>query len=192
LGQSVIKSNPKSGWGAARHKLSDAGESSMQINPKGRKWRKWLRRFARWGNNGFITTFLGFVLTGLLAAAFAKQLDNWAKQREVDAANRTRAVDAVKEISDLLYERRVRSVIYASALENGAREADVTPAKRAYEDAFARWNTKLQSNMLRVREISGGIGSEERSLIEIQFINYLGPLLNSEQVRLSRIPCVRI
>jgi hypothetical protein len=158
--------------------MSGARESSMKLNPKGQKWRKWLRRFARWGSNGLITTFLGFILTGLLAAAFAKQLDNWAKQREVDAANRTRAVDAVKEISDLLYERRVRSVMYASALEHSGQEAEVAPARRSYDDAFARWNTKLQSNMLRVREISGGLGSEERSPIEIQFRDYLGPRLN--------------
>jgi hypothetical protein len=150
-------------------------EGGLRVN---RTLWKWMRRLTRWSANPLALAVLGFVLTGILGAIFTHKLDSNAKRREEEAASRMRAFGAVREISDLLYERRVRSVMYASTLEHGAREAEVTPAKKAYEDAFARWNAKLQSNTFEIREITGNIGRRERSPLEEQFLKYLQPLLN--------------
>lgn len=142
-----------------------------------RLW-KWVRRLIRWSTNPLALAVLGFLLTGILGTYFTHILNSGAKQREQETASRARAFEAVREISDLLYERRVRSVMYASALEHGARATEVTAAKKAYEDAFARWNTKLQSNTFRIREMTGNVGHQERSPIEGMFLTYLQPLLN--------------
>lgn len=147
----------------------------MQVN--GAIW-KWIPCLAGWSTNPAAVAVLGFALTGILGTYFVHQLDDYAKQREEETASRRRAFEAVRDISELFYERRVRSVMYASALEHGAREAEVTPAKKAYEDVFTRWNAKLQSNTFQIREITGNVGSQKRSSLEEQFLQYLQPLLD--------------
>ncbi|WP_159351526.1 hypothetical protein, partial [Roseomonas harenae] len=121
---------------------------------------------------------LAFFLTGVLGVVFSKMLDDWSRQRQVEATVRERAVESLREITDLLYERRTRSELVASSIRRDAGEAEVRARKSAYDDAYIRWNTKLQSNLFRIREMTSGavtIGGYSR--FEFYAERYLVPLL---------------
>ena len=108
-------------------------------------------------------TVVGFVLTGVIGAVFTWWLNSLSTEREIergdrvriaqlDAAAHTRAVEAVKELTDLINERRTRAVLVASSIYRGAAITEAEARKTAYDDVYVRWNTKLPSVSLRIRE----------------------------------------
>ena len=66
---------------------------------------------------------------------------------------------AVQELSTFIYERYSRSALLLSALRRHSREPvpesmeEVVERKRAYDEAYFRWNSHLQSNLFLVREV---------------------------------------
>jgi hypothetical protein len=97
--------------------------------------------------------FITFLLTGVVATAFAKWLDNLSKAHEVELAAQQRAVDSVRNITDLIYERRTRGVLLSSSIKRNATLDEIKQRKQAYDDVFVRYNSTLQSNMFRIRDI---------------------------------------
>jgi hypothetical protein len=94
-----------------------------------------------------------FLLTGLAATFVSKWLDDMSKARELDLAAHERAVESVREITNLLYERRTRANMLSSAILRGANLDEIKDRKKSYDDVFVRYNATLQSNMFRIREI---------------------------------------
>jgi hypothetical protein len=81
-----------------------------------------------------------------------KQLD---EARELALAREA----ALNSYSKLIYERRVRSELLASALKRHARgptpdsKQELVERKRAYDEAYAVWNANVLTNLLLVRKI---------------------------------------
>jgi hypothetical protein len=104
------------------------------------------------------------MLTGIGGAGFTWWLNSLSNMREAEraeraktaeyeAAGRSRAVEAVREITDLINERRTRAVLIAYAVHRQSSQAEIEARKLAYDDVYVRWNTKSQSISLRIREI---------------------------------------
>lgn len=159
--------------------------------------RHWRAALWRGSSNPLVTTVVAFLLTGLLGGYFSHVLDERAREREEaaeararqqqeEAAARGRAVEALRDVTDLLYERRARSELLASAIRRGAREAEIVARKQAYDDAYLRWNARLQSNLFRIREITGSARRDEYSAFEAKLEAHLAPLLRAADACVTR------
>ena len=93
-------------------------------------------------------------MTGVIGAAFTWWLNTLSGARDVEVARRARAAEAVREITDLINERRTRAVLVAYAIHRKSSQTEVEARKTAYDDVYVRWNTKSQSISLRIRDIS--------------------------------------
>jgi hypothetical protein len=96
---------------------------------------------------------LAFFLTGIAATLFSKWLDELSKAHELEIAAQRRAIESVADVTNLLYERRMRASMLASAISRGADVTEIRDRKKLYDDVFVRYNATLQSNMFRIREI---------------------------------------
>jgi hypothetical protein len=130
-----------------------------------------LKQLGEASRHPLFITLVGFILTGIIGAAFTWYLNSYSTAREADraerartaefeATRRTREVDAVRELIELINERRTRAMLVASAIHRQSTEAEVEDRKRAYDDVYVRWNTKIQSLTLRIREIFKAAHSE--------------------------------
>jgi hypothetical protein len=68
-------------------------------------------------------------------------------------ASRQRAIESVRVITDLLYERRTRGIMLTSSITRGADLEEIKDRKKSYDDVFVRYNSTLQSNLFRIREM---------------------------------------
>ena len=100
-----------------------------------------------------VITIVGFILTGVIGAGFTWKLNSLSTASEIEAARRARAVEAVREVTDLINERRTRAMLVAFAIHRQSPGTEVEARKSAYDDVYVRWNTKAQSISLRIREI---------------------------------------
>jgi hypothetical protein len=111
-----------------------------------------------------LLTIVGFLLTGIIGAGFTWWLNSLSSARDTERLRRERvatseeatrehAVEAVREITDLINERRTRAMLVASAIYRQAEKSEVEQRKMAYDEVYVRWNTKAQSVALRIREI---------------------------------------
>jgi hypothetical protein len=111
-----------------------------------------------------VITIVGFMLTGIVGAGFTWWLHSLSSEREIErtqrerrvdfeAASRARAIEAVREVTDLINERRTRAILVASAIYRQSSQAETETRKWSYDDVYVRWNTKAQSISLRIREI---------------------------------------
>jgi hypothetical protein len=123
-----------------------------------------------------VLTFIGFGLTGIGATYFSKHLDDLAKARDESSTKMARSIEAVREITDLLYERRTRGTMVVSSITRHAAPSEIIERKRAYDDAYVRWNTKLQSNILRIRN---AFGHQRSSSYENYLNTYVVSLLSA-------------
>jgi hypothetical protein len=117
-----------------------------------------------------------FCAHGIVATTFSKWLDHLAQERERNSSAQARAVESVKEVTNLLYERLTRAVLLSSAIQREAREPEILARKAAYDDVYVRWNSTLLSNQFRMREISG---SSLYSEYEGYFDSKMAPLLKA-------------
>ena len=76
---------------------------------------------------------------------------------------------AVQELSTFIYERYSRSALLLSAIRRHSRSPvgesmrEVVERKRAYDEAYFRWNSHLQSNLFLVRKV---LDSSRHTLFE--------------------------
>jgi len=64
---------------------------------------------------------------------------------------------AVVEISHLVYERRTRAGMVASAIRRGAELDEIRFRKQAYDEAYVNWNKSMMPNLFAIRRASGDV-----------------------------------
>jgi hypothetical protein len=62
---------------------------------------------------------------------------------------------SVESLVHLVYERRTRAGMVASALRRGADIDEVKYRKRAYDEAYVDWNKSIMQNIFAIREVTG-------------------------------------
>lgn len=62
---------------------------------------------------------------------------------------------SVESLVHLVYERRTRAGMVASALRRGADIEEVKYRKRAYDEAYVEWNKSIMQNIFAIREVTG-------------------------------------
>lgn len=62
---------------------------------------------------------------------------------------------SIENLVHLVYERRTRAGMVASALRRGADIDEVRYRKRAYDEAYVDWNKNVMQNIFAIREVTG-------------------------------------
>lgn len=62
---------------------------------------------------------------------------------------------SIESLVHLVYERRTRAGMVASALRRGADLDEVRFRKRAYDEAYVDWNKNIMQNIFAIREVTG-------------------------------------
>jgi hypothetical protein len=62
---------------------------------------------------------------------------------------------SIESLVHLVYERRTRAGMVASALRRGADIEEVKFRKRAYDEAYVDWNKSIMQNVFAIREVTG-------------------------------------
>jgi hypothetical protein len=96
---------------------------------------------------------LTFLFTGIGAALFSKFLDTVSKTRDLELAATQRAAESVKTIADLIFERTFRATMIVSSIQRKADLAEIKARKTQYDVVYVRYNSTIQSNLFRVREM---------------------------------------
>ena len=99
---------------------------------------------------------VGFLLTGIGVTLFSNMLDNRSKARELEISSQLRATESVNAITEILYERRIRARFVQRSVSRHAPIEELKDRKKAYDDVVIKYNTELQSNSFRVRQVFNG------------------------------------
>jgi hypothetical protein len=70
------------------------------------------------------------------------------------AAHQSRR-QSIENIAHLVYERRTRAGMVASAIRRNADIDEVRHRKRAYDEAYVDWNKNVMLNLFAIREVAG-------------------------------------
>jgi hypothetical protein len=62
---------------------------------------------------------------------------------------------SIEQISNLLYERRIRAGMVSSAILRKADTEEVRARKQPYDDTFVAWNTHVRRNPSVIRDVMG-------------------------------------
>jgi hypothetical protein len=62
---------------------------------------------------------------------------------------------SIESLVHLVYERRTRAGMVASALRRSADIEEVKYRKRAYDEAYVAWNKSIMQNIFAIREVTG-------------------------------------
>jgi len=62
---------------------------------------------------------------------------------------------SIESLVHLVYERRTRAGMVASALKRGADIDEVRYRKRAYDESYVDWNKNAMQNIFAIREVTG-------------------------------------
>lgn len=63
--------------------------------------------------------------------------------------------ESIESLVHLVYERRTRAGMVASALRRNADIEEVKYRKRAYDEAYVDWNKSIMQNIFAIREVTG-------------------------------------
>jgi hypothetical protein len=88
------------------------------------------------------------VLNGLITASVGA----WLGQTYAKFQARKHSIESLVH---LVYERRTRAGMVASALRRGADLEEVRHRKRAYDEVFVDWNKNIMQNIFAIREVTG-------------------------------------
>jgi hypothetical protein len=111
------------------------------------------QNFYRLLKHPLFITIITFVFTGVLATNYQNQLSENAKKQDLEITNRQRAADSVKTITDLLYERVFKGNMVVSSIRRHASLDELKDRKKSYDEVFTRYNSQIQSNLFRIREM---------------------------------------
>lgn len=62
---------------------------------------------------------------------------------------------SIESLVHLVYERRTRAGLVASAIRRGADMDELRYRKRAYDEAYVDWNKNVMQNIFAIREVTG-------------------------------------
>lgn len=106
-----------------------------------------------WSRRPTFIALLSFVLSGVIASLIGYGLALRAEADRAAEADRRLRIAAARDFAELIGERRTRAALVASALRRRADTDELRHRKRAYDEAYLRWNVRIQSAMLQVREL---------------------------------------
>lgn len=96
---------------------------------------------------------IGFaLLSAMLNGVITASVGAWLGQTYAKYQARR---ESIENVVHLVYERRTRAGMVASALKRGADLDEVRFRKRAYDEAYVAWNKNIMQNMFAIREITG-------------------------------------
>lgn len=90
------------------------------------------------------------VLNGIITASVGA----WLAQTYSAYQSRRQAIET---IAHLVYERRTRAGMVASAIRRNADIAEVRHRKQAYDEAYVDWNKNVMLNLFAIREAAGDL-----------------------------------
>ena len=126
------------------------------------------------------------ILTAIVNGIVTASVGAWLGHTYADF--QTRRV-SVQGIADLTYERRTRAGLVMSSLRRGAELDELRQRKRAYDDVFVDWNSRIQSNLLQIRDV---LGAKEATGFETLIQGALVPAFAEIDACLTRAYDVRI
>ncbi|MEZ5899155.1 MAG: hypothetical protein R3D51_06630 [Hyphomicrobiaceae bacterium] len=88
------------------------------------------------------------VLNGVITASVGA----WLGQAYAKYQARRQSIETLVH---LVYERRTRSGLVASAIRRGADIDELRYRKRAYDEAYVDWNKNVMQNIFAIREVTG-------------------------------------
>ncbi len=88
------------------------------------------------------------VLNGIITASVGA----WLGQTYAKYQSRKQSIESLVH---LVYERRTRAGMVASALRRGADIDELRYRKRAYDEAYVDWNKNVMQNIFAIREVTG-------------------------------------
>lgn len=91
---------------------------------------------------------LSAALNGIITASVGA----WLGQTYARYQARRQSIDSIVK---LVYDRRTRAGMVASALRRGADIDEIRFRKRAYDEAYVAWNTSIMQNIFAIREVTG-------------------------------------
>jgi hypothetical protein len=115
----------------------------------------WLSKAGLFARHPLTVVVVGFLLTGIVGTLVTRSYAERQAQQERRLALIEDRKEAIQTLASFVYERRARAEMVASALRRAAREQEILERKRLYDEAYVRWNTSLQSNLFKVRDILG-------------------------------------
>ena len=95
-----------------------------------------------------VFALLSAVLNGIITASVGA----WLGQTYARYQARRQSIESLVH---LVYERRTRAGMVASALKRGADLDEVRFRKRAYDEAYVEWNKNIMQNIFAIREVTG-------------------------------------
>lgn len=108
-----------------------------------------LMRNARLTRKQIITfAIASAVLNGIITASVGA----WLGQTYAKYQARKQSIE---DLVHLVYERRTRAGLVASALRRGADLDEVRYRKRTYDEAYVGWNKNVMQNIFAIREVTG-------------------------------------
>jgi hypothetical protein len=93
-------------------------------------------------------TLISAALNGLVTASIGA----WLAQTYARATQRQ---DAIKQMSNLIYERRTRAGMVVSSLRRQADTEELKHRKRQYDEVYVDWNKNVRLNLFVIREVMG-------------------------------------
>ena len=93
-------------------------------------------------------TLVSAMLNGLVTASIGA----WLAQTYSRATHRQ---DAIKQMSNLIYERRTRAGMVVSSLRRLADVEELKHRKRLYDEVYVDWNKNVRLNLFVIREVMG-------------------------------------
>lgn len=88
------------------------------------------------------------VLNGIITASVGA----WLGQTYTKYQARRQSIESLVH---LVYERRTRAGMVASALKRGADIDEIRYRKRAYDESYVSWNKNVMQNIFAIREVTG-------------------------------------
>ncbi len=95
-----------------------------------------------------IFALVSAVINGIITASVGA----WLGQTYAKYQARKQSIESLVH---LVYERRTRAGMVASALRRGADIEEVKYRKRAYDEAYVDWNKSIMQNIFAIREVTG-------------------------------------
>lgn len=89
-------------------------------------------------------------LNGIITASVGA----WLAQTYASYQSRRQAIET---IAHLVYERRTRAGMVASAIRRNADIEEVRHRKQAYDEAYVDWNKNVMLNLFAIREAAGDL-----------------------------------
>jgi hypothetical protein len=96
---------------------------------------------------------IGFaLLSAVLNGVITASVGAWLGQTYARYQARRQSIESLVH---LVYERRTRAGMVASALKRGADLDEIRFRKRAYDEAYVEWNKNIMQNIFAIREVTG-------------------------------------